>query len=117
MRRVVIKIVMFVFFLPILGSFNCLPSDYDSYEEYLSDWQYRTYFDGAIRPLHEKLSFIPEPWRSTIFFALYIAFCYNIILLLKKYGYWDTKSIEETTTRNMSCHPKVDKPNDRQNNK
>jgi len=61
MGRVVIKIVMVLFFVPIGSSFHCLPSDYDSYEEYLSDWQYRTPSDRAIRPLHEKLSFIPEP--------------------------------------------------------
>lgn len=113
MRKVLIKTVMVLFFLPIVGSFRCLPSDYDSYEEYLSDWQYRTPSSAAIRPLHEKLSFIPEPWRSTIFFALYIVFCYSVIKLLKKYGYWDVKSIEETATRNMTCSPK-DEPKDEQ---
>jgi len=105
---------MVLFFLPIVGSFRCLPSDYDSYEEYLSDWQYRTPSSAAIRPLHEKLRFIPEPWRSTIFFALYIVFCYSVIKLLKKYGYWDVKSIEETATRNMTYSPK-DEPKDEQN--
>ncbi len=115
MRRIVIKIVMILFFIPIVGSFQCLPSDYDSYEEYLSDWQYRTRSTAAIRPLHEKFRFIPEPMRSTIFFGGYIAFCYSIILLLKKYGYWETESIEETATRNMSCSPKIDKPKDESN--
>jgi hypothetical protein len=49
MRRVVIRILMILFFLQTIGgSFQCLPSDYDSYEEYLSV-NFRTFINALSR--------------------------------------------------------------------
>lgn len=107
MRKIVIKVFLILSSIPIWAGFQCLPSDYPSYEENQADWEYRD-SDGiyvkAIRPLHQKFKFIPEPFRTTLFLVVYIGFCYSLIQLLKKYGYWDTKSIKEAYTRNVNTN-------------
>jgi hypothetical protein len=99
MRKIVIKVFLILSSIPIWAAFECLPSDYPSYEEYQTDWEYRDsehLYIKIMRPLHQKFKFIPEPFRTTLFLAMYIALCWGLIQLLKKRGCWDVKSINQS---------------------